>query len=295
MSALCKVGSQVKLLATLFWISLLTSDNFLWERNSGKTTSKKCAALPERDCAAVWGAPAWEKLELHIPHRCLVPEEMQLLWKPCGTFCSHPSPLAVAAVSWAWGFFCLEEASVCSLTFWHHPGYLMADSGEWWLGLSEIACNRDWREVGLLTVPCLGLPSRGLVQPLCCSLWDVSRSQHSGQEELCHWVPGGAGLVPGSLQLCWGLQCQCYDCFCTRIIWNALFVVLVLFKNVRNSDVIYKTDCLQYIFCILRCMYCKKKKGKDEKWCFSTTVSSDCMSVSLSTNGCSSGVTPPFL
>lgn len=159
--------------------------------------------------------------------------------------------------------------------------------------LSEIACSGDWRELWLLAVPCPGLPSGGLVQPLCCSLWDVSRSWHGGRGELCLWVPGGAGLAPGSLQLCWGLQCQCYDCFCTQIVWEALFIVLVLFKNAHNRDVIYKTDCLQDIFCILRCVYCKKKK--DEKWCFSTTVSSDCMSVSLSTDRCSSGVSPPFL
>lgn len=231
MRAICKVGSQVELLATLFWVSLLASDHFLWERNSGKTISKKYATLPKRDCPAVSRTPAWEKLELHISHRCLVPEEMQLLWKLCGTFCLHASSQGVASVSWAWSFFCLEEASVRSLTFWHYPGYLMADSGEWSLGLSEIACYGGWREVWLLAVPCPGLPLEGLIQPPCCSLWDVGRGQHGGQGELCHWVPGGAGLTPGSLQLYHDLQCQCSDCFCTQILWKALFIVLVLFKK----------------------------------------------------------------
>lgn len=136
----------------------------------------------------------------------------------------------------------------------------MADSGEWWLGLSEIACSGDWRELCVLAVPCPGLPSGALVQRLCCSLRGVGRSRHGGQGELCHWVSGGAGLAPGSLQLCRGPQWQCYDCFCTQMVWKASFIVLVLFKNVHNSDVIYKTDCLQDIFCILRCVYCKKKK-----------------------------------
>lgn len=89
-------------------------------------------------------------------------------------------------------------------------------------------------------------------------------------------------------------KCQCCNCLCTQIVWKTSFIVLVLFKNVHNSDVIYKTGCLQNLFCILRCVYCQKK-GKDEKWCFSTTVSSDCVSVSLPTDRCSSGVSPPFL
>lgn len=107
---------------------------------------------------------------------------------------------------------------------------------------------------------------------------------------VCHCMLGDAGLAPGGLQLYRGLQCQCYKCFCTQMVWKALFIVLLLFKNVHNSDVIYKADCLQDIFYILRCVYCKKKK--DEKWCFSVTVSSDCLSVSLSTDCCSSGVSP---
>lgn len=95
-SSICKVGSQVQLLATaysefLFWHLII----FCGRKNSGTTVSKKYATLPKRDCPSVSGAPAWEKLELHISHRCSIPEETQLLWKPYSTFCSHPSP-------WQW-------------------------------------------------------------------------------------------------------------------------------------------------------------------------------------------------
>lgn len=68
--AICKVGSQAELLAALFQIPLLAYDNFLWERNTGKTISKK-NLLPcqKRDSPAVSGkTPAWEKLELHVMH-----------------------------------------------------------------------------------------------------------------------------------------------------------------------------------------------------------------------------------
>lgn len=177
----------------------------------------------------------------------------------------HPSPLVVSAVSWAYGFFCYEEVSMCCLTLWHCPVYvaLTADSGEWRtcmvvFRLSGTVCSGDSREVKQLSaVPSSGLPLGDPMQSLWFCWWDLNaestcrllRQQPAccDRGELCCSVPGGAGLAglhkswaPASFRLCRGLQCQSWECFCTQIIWKALFIVLVLFKNVYTLYVILK-------------------------------------------------------
>lgn len=151
---------------------------------------------------------------------------------------------------------------------------------------SGSACNGDSREVWpvkqLSAASCSGLPSGGLLvlmQSFWFRLWYVSAESMRpplwqelalcSRGEVCHLVPGGVGLAgprksraPRSLQLCRGLHCQSWECFCTQIVWKALFIVLVLFKNVHTIYVILKKDCLHEIFCILRCVYCKKKKKR---------------------------------
>ena len=143
----------------------------------------------------------------------------------------------------------------------------MADSGDHipcvtMFRFSGSACNGDSREVWpvkqLSAASCSGLPSGGLLA-LMQSFWfrlcDLSaeithpplRQEPAlcSRGELCRLVPRGASLAgphkswaPGSLQLCRGLQCQSWECFCTQIVWKALFIVLVLFKNVHTIYVI---------------------------------------------------------
>lgn len=141
----------------------------------------------------------------------------------------------------------------------------MADSGEQHTlryGISvQWECMQWSLEGGLAPLSAAfssGLPSGGLlalIQSFWFCLWDLSAESRRpplrqepalcSRGELCRWVPGGASLAGlrkswalGSLQRCRGLQCQSWECFSSQIIWKALFIVLVLFKNVHIIYVI---------------------------------------------------------
>lgn len=118
---------------------------------------------------------------------------------------------------------------------------------------------------GCWQCPALGCPREGWY-----SLSVVARGMSAGASTVAK-----GSCATGCLEvLAWHLgvsstakafKCQCCNCLCTQIVWKTSFIVLVLFKNVHNSDVIYKTGCLQDLFCILRCVYCQKKKKERMK------------------------------